>query len=58
MQHGIDRTFEVEWLADVVLDGLERLVSAEQGDVVRGARDQVVDAEDLPAIGKETLAKM
>jgi hypothetical protein len=52
MQHGIDRAFEVERLADVVLDEMERFVSAEMGDVLRRTSDEVVDADDLPAVGE------
>jgi hypothetical protein len=58
MEHGIDGTYEVEGLAHVVTDELERLVSAEKGDIVCCARDQVVDAHDLPAISEQTLAEM
>jgi len=50
MQNGIDRVIHVEGFADVVLDGLERLMVTEVRDVLRRPRHQVVDADDSPAI--------
>ena len=52
MQEGIDRTIDVERLADVVLDRREVGVPAKVGDIAGRAGDEVVDAEDLPAVGE------
>jgi hypothetical protein len=52
MQDGVQRPVEVERFADVVLEGLERLVGFEMGDVGRRAGDQVVDADDRPAVAQ------
>jgi len=52
MQDGVDRAIQKQRLTDVVLDGLERLVAAKVRNVLCLARDEVVDADDLPSISQ------
>src|SRR5260370_30439058 len=58
MQDGVDRTFQEERLTDVVADELERSVVTEVRNVLCLARYQVVDADDLPAIGEQPVAEV
>ncbi|SRR6266571_3645373 len=58
MQDGVYRALEIERLTDIVLDGLERLVAAEMGDVLRLACHQVVDTDNRPSVGQQPLAEM
>lgn len=58
MQDGIDRTIDVKRLADVVLERREVGVAEKLGDVARRAADEIVDAEDLPAVGEQSLAEV
>jgi hypothetical protein len=52
VQDGINRTVDVERLADVVLERFEIAVPSKMGDIASRAGDEVVDAEDLPAVGE------
>jgi hypothetical protein len=58
MQEGIDRTIDVERLAHVVLERPEVGVAAKVGDIAGRAGDEVVDAEDLPAVGEQPLTEV
>ena len=58
MQDRIDRAVQVERLADVVLDGLERLVVAKVSNVPGRAGHEVVDADDRPPVGEQPLAEV
>jgi hypothetical protein len=52
VQDGIDRAVDVERLADIVLERFETAVPSKVGDIASRAGDEIVDAEDLPAVGE------
>jgi len=58
MEDVVDAPGEVDELRDVMADELEVFVAGEMGDVVRVARDEVVDGDDAMAFGKETVDEM
>jgi hypothetical protein len=58
MQEGIDRTIDVERLADIVLERLEVRVASKVGDIASRAGDEIVDAKDLPAVGEQPLTEV
>jgi hypothetical protein len=58
MQDGVHRTVDVERLADIVLQRLEVAVAAKVGDVAGRAGDEVIDAEDLPAVGEQPFTEV
>ena len=58
MQNGVNRAFQIERFTDVVLDRLKGLVVAEMRDVLRLAGHEVVDADDLPAVGQQALGEV
>src|SRR4029077_12998817 len=58
MQDRIDRSIEVERLGYVVVDHLETAPPLEVLDVAGDAGNQVVDADDVVAIGQQTLAEV
>jgi len=58
MQDGVERPVEIEGLAHVVLDRLERLVAFQVGHGGRRAGDQVVDAHDRPAVVEQPLTEV
>ena len=57
VQHAVERTRDVGERRDVVLDELEPLVADQVRDVVRVAGDEVVEADDLVALGEEAVAR-
>jgi hypothetical protein len=58
MEDGVHRGIDVKRLADIVLERFEVAVGAKVGDIAGCPGDEVVDAEDLPAIGEEPLAEV
>jgi hypothetical protein len=58
MEDGVHRAIDVKRLADIVLERFEVAVGAKVGDIAGCASDEVVDTEDLPAIGEEPLAEV
>src|SRR5207344_3152260 len=58
MKDPVDRTVDVEVVRDVVGLIAEPLVGEAANEVVDTAREQGVEAEDLPSFGQEPLAEM
>jgi hypothetical protein len=58
MQEGVHRIVDVKRLADIVVERLEVAVASKVGDVAGRPGDQVINAEDLPAIGEQPLAEV
>ena len=58
MQHVVDRPVDLDRLGDVVLDERKCGLLEQVGDVPPVAGQQVVDADDLVAVGEEPLAQV
>ena len=55
---GIQGAFDVQVVADVVVDEAEALVPEQMGHIVHGPRDQVVHAHHLVAHPEQAVAEM
>jgi hypothetical protein len=58
VQDGIHRAIDVKRFADIVLQRFEIAVAAKVSDIAGRSGDEVVDAEDLPAIAEQPLAEV
>ena len=58
MQHRVDAALDRHAVHDVVLDQLEVGTVDEVGDVLAGARREVVDGDDVPPPREERLAEV
>jgi len=58
MEDVVDAAGEVDEVGDVVVDEFEVFVAGEMGDVVGIARDEVVDGDDVVALGEEAVDEM
>ena len=58
MEDRVDGPVEVDVLRDVVVDEAELPVAREVRDVAHVARDEVVEADDLVALGEEAVGEV
>src|SRR6266853_4933413 len=58
MQDGVDCTIDVERLAHIVLERLEVAVASKVGNIAGRAGNEVIDAQHLPSVGEQPLAKV
>src|SRR6185436_1852533 len=58
VEHGIDRSFDLERLGDVVVQEVEARSPAQMRDVLRPPGDQVVDADDPVPFGEQPVAEV
>jgi hypothetical protein len=58
MQEGVHRIVDVKRLADIVVERFEVTVASKVGDVAGRPGDEVINAEDLPALGEQPFAEV
>jgi hypothetical protein len=58
MQDGVDRTCDVDESGDVEVHETEARLTQQVRDVVGGAGEQIVDADDFPSLAQKVIAEM
>ena len=58
MPNVVDLLMEKQKLRDILLDELEILVPAEVGDIIYGASDEIIDANDSMSLGEKVISEV
>src|SRR5579871_3376455 len=58
VQHIVHRAFDVQRLADIRLAKFELGIAFEMAQILRRARDQIIERENFPSFRKQSIAKM
>jgi hypothetical protein len=58
MEDRIDRTINIDEIADVMLNEIEAVIAHQVGDIVSASRNKIVHCHDRMALFQETVTKM